>query len=42
MRNRLIHEYTTIRMDIVWQAVEVNIPVLIEIILPLLGKEEEA
>lgn len=35
MRNRLIHEYNRVRMEVVWQAVQTDIPNLIELIAPL-------
>lgn len=41
MRNRMIHGYEDISLRIVWEAVRVNIPALIELVAPLVGSEEE-
>lgn len=41
MRNRLIHEYARVRLDVVWQAVQEDIPVLIDRIAPIVPPEEE-
>ena len=35
MRNRLVHSYYDINYDIVWDAVNVDVPVLIELLSPL-------
>ena len=40
MRNRLIHEYTKVRVELVWQAIQADIPKLIELITPLVASEE--
>jgi uncharacterized protein with HEPN domain len=41
MRNRLIHEYTKVRMELVWQAVQADIPALVELITPLVEDKEK-
>jgi len=35
MRNRLIHDYNSLRLDIVWHVVERELPTLINTIAPL-------
>ncbi len=42
MRNRLIHEYFSIDVEKVWDAVQNDIPVLITLVEPLVPPEEEA
>jgi uncharacterized protein with HEPN domain len=39
MRNRLVHEYFQVEIDIVWEVVEKDIPALIPLIGPLLPPE---
>lgn len=41
MRNRLIHGYSRVRLDLVWQAVRDDIPSLIALIEPLTPLEED-
>ena len=41
MRNRLIHDYNQIRLDIVWDVVEKELPKLIALIKPLIPPENE-
>ena len=40
MRNRLIHEYRTVRMEVVWQAAKTDIPKLIGMVTPLVPPDE--
>lgn len=39
MRNRLIHEYFDVRLDVVWNVVQTEIPALIAQITPLIPPE---
>lgn len=39
-RHRLIHGYRTVRLDIVWDVVQRELPPLIEILRPLIPPEE--
>jgi uncharacterized protein with HEPN domain len=41
MRNRLIHAYNEVRLDIVWEVVQDDLPPLIETIKPLVPPEDE-
>ncbi len=41
MRNRLIHEYDTIDLRVVWQVLQDELPVLIAQIEPLIPPEDE-
>lgn len=41
MRNRLIHGYDDIDLEVVWAAANDDLPKLIELIAPLVPKEEE-
>jgi uncharacterized protein with HEPN domain len=41
MRNRLIHEYDEINLNIVWDVLNEHIPALIELIEPLVPPEDE-
>ena len=41
LRNRLIHEYFRIDYDAVWDTIHKDLPQLIEIIQPLVPKEDE-
>ncbi|MCY3955035.1 MAG: DUF86 domain-containing protein [Nitrospira sp.] len=41
MRNRLVHVYFRINLDIVWQTVREDLPKLIALLEPLLPPEEE-
>ena len=41
MRNRLVHEYFRISLDIVWRTVEEDIPVLIKQLEVLVPPDEE-
>ena len=41
LRNRLIHEYFRIDYDAVWDTIHKDLPKLIEIIEPLVPKEDE-
>jgi len=36
MRNRLVHEYFDIRLDVVWQTAQEDIPNLIKQVEPLI------
>jgi uncharacterized protein with HEPN domain len=40
MRDRLVHNYDEIKLDLVWEVVKTNIPELLEYITPLLPMEE--
>jgi uncharacterized protein with HEPN domain len=40
LRNRLIHGYNAVRLDIVWNVVQRELPVLIEALRPLVPPEE--
>ena len=37
MRNRLVHAYFAINLDILWQTIEYDLPMLISLICPLLS-----
>ena len=37
MRNRLVHAYFSINLDIVWQTVQNDLPMLISKLEPVLG-----
>ena len=41
MRNRLVHAYFSINLDIVWQTVGEDLPKLIALLEPLVPPEEE-
>jgi len=41
MRNRLVHEYSRINLDKIWETVSDDIPVLIRQIEPLVPPEED-
>ena len=41
MRNRLVHAYFRINLDIVWQTVQEDLPKLIVLLEPLVPPEEE-
>ena len=41
MRNRLVHAYFSINLDIVWQTVREDLPKLIALLEPLVPPEEE-
>lgn len=41
MRNRLVHEYFRIDLERVWQTVQEDIPVLVELIEPLIPPPDE-
>ena len=41
MRNRLVHAYFRINLDIVWQTVREDLPKLIALLEPLVPPEEE-
>lgn len=41
MRNRLIHAYRDVDLEVVWEAISVSIPALISLIEPLLPAEED-
>lgn len=42
MRNRLIHGYGEIRLDLVWNVVQVELPLLIEMVKPLIPPDNPA
>jgi uncharacterized protein with HEPN domain len=41
MRNRLIHEYDRVDLDVVWAALQDDVPELIGLIEPLIPPEDE-
>jgi len=41
MRNRLIHDYFDINLDILWATVQDNLPPLIEVLAPALAKDKD-
>jgi len=41
MRNRLVHEYSRINLDKIWETVRDDIPMLIRQVEPLVPSEEE-
>jgi uncharacterized protein with HEPN domain len=41
LRDRLVHDYRNIDLDILWDVVSVEIPVLLANLAPLLPKQEE-
>lgn len=42
MRNRLAHKYDGIKIDIVWDAVLIHMPVLVEAVAAILQQRDEA
>ena len=40
MRDRLVHDYDEVQIDLVWAVVKTNIPELLAYITPLLPEEE--
>lgn len=42
MRNRLIHDYTRVNLDIVWEVVHKELPKLIRCVEPLVPPEEDS
>jgi uncharacterized protein with HEPN domain len=42
MRDKVTHQYDRVKLEVVWQAVQLDIPDLIEKITPLLPIEEES
>ncbi|MDB9311875.1 DUF86 domain-containing protein [Spirulina sp. CS-785/01] len=41
MRDRLVHDYDTIKIDLVWQVIQNDIPDLLNYITPLLPTQNE-
>lgn len=41
LRNRLIHGYRVVQIEIIWQVVQRDLPVLIEALTPLIPPENE-
>jgi uncharacterized protein with HEPN domain len=41
MRNRIVHEYFRVDLDVVWQVVQGDLPDLIEKLEPLVPGEDE-
>ena len=41
LRNRLIHGYRVVQLDIVWRVVQRDLPALIEALRPLIPPEDE-
>jgi uncharacterized protein with HEPN domain len=40
MRDRLVHDYDEVKLDLVWEVVKTNIPKLLQYITPLLPSQE--
>lgn len=40
MRDRLVHNYGEVKIDLVWEVVKTNIPELLEYITPLLPRKD--
>jgi uncharacterized protein with HEPN domain len=40
MRDKLIHDYNEVDLDLTWEVTQTDIPALLEFILPLLPPEE--
>ncbi|MEN9222662.1 MAG: DUF86 domain-containing protein [Thermostichus sp. BF3_bins_97] len=40
MRDRLIHDYDDVKLDLVWEVIKTNIPELLEYISPLLPSKD--
>jgi uncharacterized protein with HEPN domain len=40
MRDRLVHNYDEVKLDLVWQVVKINIPELMQYIKPLLPSRD--
>jgi len=40
MRDRLVHNYDEVKLDLVWEVVKTNIPELLEYITPLLPSKD--
>lgn len=41
-RNRLVHDYSRVNLDIVWRIVQVELPLLIDQLTPLVPTEAES
>lgn len=41
MRNRIVHGYASIRLEVVWRTVREDIPALLEQLRPLVPKDED-
>jgi uncharacterized protein with HEPN domain len=41
MRNRLVHEYFAIRLEVVWKTIREDVPPLITYLTPLIPKDED-
>ena len=41
MRDKVTHQYDRVKLEVVWQAVQLDIPELLEAIAPLLAVNEE-
>ncbi|MEI6426843.1 MAG: DUF86 domain-containing protein [Pseudanabaena sp. ELA607] len=39
MRDKVIHQYDRVKVSVVWQAVKIDVPTLLESITPLLPRE---
>jgi len=42
MRNVLMHDYDAIRLDIVWEVIQTDLPALVSLIVPLIPPDETA
>jgi len=40
MRDRLVHDYDEVKLDLVWEVLKTNIPELLQYITPLLPSQE--
>lgn len=41
MRNRLVHEYFDIRLDVIWETIEKDLPVLVSQLEPIVPDEND-
>lgn len=41
MRNILTHQYDNVKLDLVWEVVEMDTPNLIEVLTPLISPENQ-
>jgi uncharacterized protein with HEPN domain len=40
MRDRLVHDYDQVRLSLIWEVIQTNIPELLDYITPLLPQEQ--
>ncbi len=41
MRHRLIHAYSAVRLDIVWAVTQKELPDILEVLTPLVPKDDQ-